>query len=748
MKTKFTDFLIFADSRQSEKAALLFIDEIKLRSGHAALTEDKDKADFLFLTDSRNNKDSFTITADDKVTFCAFGIRALIFAFGRFLRKTEWKNGEAVLTEDINGEYTPDKKIRGHQLGYRTTPNTYDAWSYEDYRRYYLDIMFMGANTVEHIPYEGFTSNRNRLMKYDEEEFLVEATRMADEFDLDVSLWYPNHNEESDEEAAQRRKKLLQTLPRVNIIFPPGGDPGNIPAADFIKRSAAIKKATAEVFPEIEMWPSAQAPHEIPNWGEELEKSLAALPEEIDGIITGPNHAFPMDELRRRVPAKYPLRFYPDITHNLRCEYPVHFDRDDWHFAIATGLGRECTNPRPVEYRRIHRLTRQYVCGSVSYSEGITDDVNKFIWSDMDFTPDVDLRESLLDYARLFFPGAPAEKLADGILRLELDWACDPAENPTIDSCYELFSSLASDFPFLNGNWRFDQLLLRAECDYVLRQRRLFEQKLIKKAAVALNGGDSARAREILSEEPGSEYKAVRADIDRLAEDLFNEIGLQLDIERYCANNWERGAILETIDLPVTDKAWILNRLDFADTLPEDERAGFLKRIISRNRVDSDEYYFSVAENGLAESGVPAQEGEVYFNFQGDRPTVNDGSVPTCLFNIYDNLSFRLKTGGFTANENYKLVVSFVNSEDKSLTDHRITVNGHTVYEGEQYGGERIPEYDKKLLHPRLVSVAYTIPAEYFVNGCMELEMREDKEGVMFAELRVIKESNFEKMKK
>lgn len=55
--------------------------------------------------------------------------------------------------------------------------------------------MFFGCNTVEHIPYDGLGAQQNRLMKYDPQDFLVEASRIADEYDLDVSLWYPNDRE-------------------------------------------------------------------------------------------------------------------------------------------------------------------------------------------------------------------------------------------------------------------------------------------------------------------------------------------------------------------------------------------------------------------------------------------------------------------------------------------------------------------------------------------------------------------------
>ena len=206
-----------------------------------------------------------------------------------------------------------------------------------------------------------------------------------------------------------------------------------------------------------------------------------------------------MDELRRRVPAKYPIRFYPDITHNVRCEYPVHFDRDDWHYALAAGLSRECTNPRPCEYREIHRLTRRYVVGSVSYSEGITDDVNKCVWSDMDFFPDVDVRDSLEDYSRLYFPSLPASEVADRILGLELNWQTDPAENPGIDDNLRGWESLAERYPDAVKLWRFNQCLFRAKCDAYLRHKRIIELQAIKEARFSMAG---SRAQRIYSKMP------------------------------------------------------------------------------------------------------------------------------------------------------------------------------------------------------------------------------------------------------
>lgn len=734
----FNEFKIFADSSACEKVAKLFCEEIKKRTGKAPVFCEKEEADFIFEIDESICRDGYKILCENNsISIFASGIRGFIYGYGMFLRKIVCRNRIPTLIENIGGSYFPDKKVRGHQTGYRPKSNTYDAWSYEDYRQYYLDMMYFGANTVEHIPYENGVSNRNELMKYDEEEFLVEASRMADEFDLDVSLWHPNNSGETVEQAAQRREKLYQKLPRLNTVFPPGGDPGNFAADEFILRCKEISKALKKSHPEAQLWPSDQQPHSFPDWGEKFIEQVEKLSEGTDGVVHGPNHAFELETLRRRLPGKYPIRLYPDVCHNVRCEYPVHFDTDDWHFALAAGLSRECTNPRPREYRLLHRLTRGYVIGSVSYSEGITDDVNKMVWADMDFFPDCDLRTTLLDYSRLFFYGADAEKIADGILSLELNWQCDPAENPTIESTLENFELLAKTYPFLCENWRFLQLLMRAKCDWVLRNRRLFELELIRLAEKEIENGNPKAAKQILQTEFGKEYKARRADISAIAEKLFEFIGLQSDVEHYFADGWERGAVLETVDLPITDRKWLLGRLEYSESVKDP--AEFMKRVIRRNRVRGDEYYFSVALNGLKECGV-AQTGEVYMNFQGDRPNVNTGALPTAMFNVFDNLTFKCKVGGLLFDGDYKLTVSFLSKKDENVSEFKITANNRVIYCGKQFGGEKNEEFDTQMLALGFESASYVIPKEIIENGCVELEFSEPTMGVMFCEFRLTHE--------
>ncbi|MCR5485609.1 MAG: hypothetical protein K6F09_08440, partial [Clostridiales bacterium] len=444
-------------------------------------------------------------------------------------------------------------------------------------------------------------------------------------------------------------------------------------------------------------------------------------------------------ELRRLLPEKYPIRYYPDITHNLRCEIPVHFDRNDWHYAFAAALGRESVNPRPTEYRRLQRIVRPYCAGSVTYSEGVNDDVNKIVWADADFNALVPVRETLLDYARSYMWDIPAEKIADGIMGLEFNWYGAPEDDPCIETTLALFEDIRKKYPSSEKNWRFELLLLRAECDALIRRRRIFEKGLIEDAKKSLRRGEDVKtALKILSCSFNDEYKKLRDDISNLAEILFNSIGIQLDIEHYDALNWERGAILETIDLPITDRSWLINRLNFAETLGDDEKKSFIKGLLARNKVAPDEFYFSVAEDGLDALNV-TQDGDYYIDVQGDRPYVNNGTLPTSQFKIYDHYSLKCKLAGFSGDTDYLLKLTHKKETRNDIDTFKITVNGNVIYFGKMYGGEGTDEFDRYYSAPGSETSSYLIPSSAIENGCIALEITEPQEGFKLYEMRIVK---------
>ncbi len=726
------------NSNDEKKAADIFYGELKNRLGISD-SEDKDARIVFSQTEGFSSADDFEILLNDKeLEFKAPGIRGFIFGIGLFLRKSAPENGSVRLISDISGKYSPDKKIRGHQIGYRQLSNTYDAWDIEEYKKYYLDMMFFGANTCEHIPYENGSSNKNPIMRRDEQELLVAAAKEATEIGLDVSVWYPNC-EKDIETANLNREKLFSQAEKLDYIFPPGGDPGDIEPSELLERCSSFKKILKKYHPDGEMWPSAQQPHHMPDWGTKFLSLMKDCPDCIDGVVTGPNAAFPLDILRRYLPAKYPIRLYPDITHNLRCEYPVHYDRDDWNYALQAVNGRESINPRPTEYKKIHENTRGYVIGSVSYSEGVNDDINKAVWSALDYDPDMPLREILEDYARLFFIGCDFGKAADGIFGLEKNWEGAPDENPCIENTLRIFEELGEETPSLKTNWRYIQCLFRARCDAFVRRKVIFENSLIKQAKKAAEY-DIKKAEEILRTPLPENITALLNAIEENGKALFELIGMQLDVERYFAKNPERGAVLDTIKLPLTDIPWLLDRFAFAENLPDEEKHGFINRCFNRNRVEKDEYYYSVALHGICPGNVTQKKG-FYMNIQGDRPDKNNGTLPTALFKLYDHFSFRLKTGGLKYGTDYYLLITHRDLNNEDSIKHTLKINGKTLYSGQQFGGIRNTDYERDFLPEGFIAVEYKIPSEFIINGCIDLDITEKVNGFEIAELRITKES-------
>ncbi len=734
------DFIISAADPIGLRAADFFAKELAKRSsGTVTITEEAIPCFVAFKTNPDIPvKDQYTIARTQRgFKITAKTIRGLIFGYSHILRKAKFNADGVIIIEDIEGTYKPQKQIIGHQVGYRTTPNTYDAWDYNQYFDYYLDMMAFGTNTCEHNTTKFGKNEMNPLMRYTQEEFVIEASRLADIVDLDVSLWHANDDRESEEEALRIRENIYSKIPRINAVFPPGGDPGEMYADTFVERCRKISDILKKSHPEAQMHPSAQAPHKYRDWGDVFVREMEKHPTEIDTVIMGPNHAFPMHELRKKIPARYPLRFYPDITHNLRCEYPVNFLEDDWHFALASTLSRESVNPRPTELRTLHRLFAPYTIGSVSYSEGVHDDVNKMIWSALEWNKDVSIREVLLDYARYFMNEADEELIADTIFLLEKNWQGDPVENPCIDVAYNNLCALKAKHLSLEKNWRFMLLYFRACCDKLVKERRAFELKLCKNALYECKNCNVDDALKILDTPFNDGYIALRNEIDLLGKTLFDLIGIQLDVEHYYADSWERGATLETIDNNVTDRAYLKQKLTLAKNLAENDKTAYINRLINRNKTDTDEFYYSVALHGLNTLGLK-QEGEVYMDIQGDRPYTKERALPMSMTKLYDNYTFRARLGGFSPQTDYTLTIVYKSDASDTAT-HTITANGHLIYQGAQFGGFKNVQFDKEFLVDGFESATYTLGKDVFVNGTLELLISEPDIGFKFSEMWIKK---------
>ncbi len=62
--------------------------------------------------------------------------RGVLFGAGKLLRMLQYSKGSVLLKSGLALAESPAKEIRGHQLGYRNTANSYDGWSPEQYEQY------------------------------------------------------------------------------------------------------------------------------------------------------------------------------------------------------------------------------------------------------------------------------------------------------------------------------------------------------------------------------------------------------------------------------------------------------------------------------------------------------------------------------------------------------------------------------------------------------------------------------------
>src|SRR5712671_2813952 len=135
-------------------------------------------------------------------------------------------------------------------------------------------------------------------------------------------------------------------------------------------------------------------------------------------VVYDPQVLSTLPGLGAKVTSRHPIRRYPDITHSRHSQYPV----PDWDLAYASTEGREVINPRPTQQAGIFHLYEKYAIGFLTYSEGVNDDVNKFVWSGLGWNPETPVVDILRDFGRYFIGEKYAASFSQGLLALERNW--------------------------------------------------------------------------------------------------------------------------------------------------------------------------------------------------------------------------------------------------------------------------------------------------------------------------------------
>ncbi|MBI1353427.1 MAG: hypothetical protein GC160_03705 [Acidobacteria bacterium] len=486
--------------------------------------------------------------------------RGALYGAGRFLRALDWAGGRVGLQAPLNVESKPAAQLRGHQLGYRPKTNSYDAFTVEMWEQYIRDLALWGSNAIELIPPRSDDDDDSPHFPLPKLPMMVEMSRILDEYDLDVWIWYPALDEDYSnpatvELALREWDEVFRALPRIDAVFVPGGDPGHTAPRYLMplleKQAAQLRKR----HPGAEMWMAPQGFSSA--WMEEFFGILDGEPAWLTGLVFGPQVRISLPELRQRTPQRYPIRRYPDITHSRHAQYPV----PDWDLAYALTEGREVINPRPVDQANIYRLFDEYAVGFISYSEGVNDDVNKAVWSALGWDPDVEIVDALRDYARWNISAEHADALAQGILDLERNWRGPLLANEGVKQTLERFQGIERGAsPRLLADWRFQSLLYRAYYDAAVHARLIAETAQEGRALDWLRAGAVEEAERELNA-PAEVAPAWRTRVYELAAALFQSIRLQTSVSKYQAIATERGATLDSFEAPLNDRRYLLSEI-------------------------------------------------------------------------------------------------------------------------------------------------------------------------------------------
>jgi hypothetical protein len=517
--------------------------------------------------------------------------RGTMFGVGALLRRLRMERDALEVPDSLAIATAPKYALRGHQLGYRPKTNSYDGWSVPVWEQYLRDLAVFGTNAVELIPPRSDDDADSPHFPLPPMRMMTEMSRMADSYGLDVWIWYPAMDKDySDpktvEFALREWGEVFRQLPRIDAVFVPGGDPGHTEPKYLL---ALLEQETAVLHryhPKAQMWVSPQSFNR--EWMDQFLSILKTQqPAWLSGVVFGPQVRMSLPELRAAVPQRYPIRHYPDITHSRQSQYPV----PDWDVAYALTEARETINPRPVDEANIFRLLQPYTIGFLTYSEGCNDDVNKMVWSALGWNPDANITDILRDYARYFIGERYAESFAEGLMSLEQNWRGPLATNQGVETTLQRFQDMERGAaPQVLTNWRFQQVLYRAYYDAYTRRRLLFDNSLeatamseLRNARTAGAAAAMSRAEETLDRTNTDTVAAGwRARIFELAEALFQSIRMQLSVARYKAISVDRGANLDTLDVPLNSRAWLKQQFaDIRRMTGEKEQLNALDQIVN-----------------------------------------------------------------------------------------------------------------------------------------------------------------------
>jgi len=676
------------------------------------------------LADKAEGYAIYSVVKPSRIYVIGHDDRGVLFGIGRLLRELHLTRDHAELAEPLKIVTVPETRLRGHQLGYRPKTNSYDAWDIDRWEQYYRDLIAFGTNAVELIPPRSDDDDDSNHFPRPPLEMMILMSKLADEYGIDLWIWYPaidgGYEDPAQVEFALKEwAEIFKLLPRIDVVFVPGGDPGHMRPVHMMnlleKQTASLKK----YHPKAEMWMSPQSFNR--QWTDEFIEIMKSEPKWLSGIVYGPQNLLDLKTLRESIPAHYPIRGYPDITHNLMAQHAVQ----NWDVAFALTQGREAINPRPYDQAAIFRYYQPHTIGFISYSEGCNDDVNKFIWSGLGWDSKTSVRTILKSYARYLIADEFEDDFAEGLIGLERNWHGPLLANTAVDTTLLRFQNMEkSATPDTLRNWRFQQAVYRAYYDAWLRRRQIAEtarqqeaESVLRQASLNKTGPYLARAIEILqSSDTTLVAPELRTRVNELADSLFQTARMQLATVKYHGKPG-RGTSQDNIDVPLNDRPWLVPQLKLAQGLAtEKERLEAINAILNRTNPGPGGFYDDL--------GNPAQQPHLVQDVKYE----DDPEFRRSTFNGFE---YRLEAPIAWcryAQTAYDQPMLLRYTELDKTRKYKVRV----TYAGDNFRIKIQMAADGKLIHAPIMkpnphkTLEFEIPQELTADGALELKFNRD----------------------
>eukprot|EP01051_Picozoa_sp_SAG22_P013677 SAG22_NODE_1558_length_4129_cov_2.138213_2_plen_507_part_00 len=270
-------------------------------------------------------------------------------------------------------------------------------------------------------------------------------------------------------------------MPRIDsLLFESGWDKP-------VDRSERAKCADAlrQHHPKTAIWAAAAAHN-----ASVLSKFFDLMQEPELSFVSGlATHMAPVSfpAYVKEAPARFPVRQYSDLCHTVHAQFPM----PNWHYAWALVHVR---NPITVLPRHMASIVRQASNGSTpsigvgAYSEGLSDDVNKVVFSLLAAEPELSLETVVRQYARYHFGAEHEEAMSAVIFGLEQNWQGDIRRNGAVMQTLRTIQSVESQMTAaqIASNWRLQSFLYRAYFDAHVQARFEFEMQQQEAADRAL----------------------------------------------------------------------------------------------------------------------------------------------------------------------------------------------------------------------------------------------------------------------